>query len=146
MLKRKAALIFTISALTLGSVAVALSPVRVAGFGPQVFDDPTLNANLGVLHEKIAWLNSPNGDLFQVAQGAVEEETFDNVAMLSSVTMALGYFPSVSNDRTLDRSNGILNQVIAWQNSPAGDAFMVAQAEPMVRGEDFQRVALASIQ
>lgn len=146
MLKQQVALILTISGLTLGGAAVALSPVRVAGFGPLVFNDPTLNANLGVLNEKIAWLNSPNGDPFLVAQGSVEEETFDSVAMLSNATMALGYFPRVSNDRTLDRSNGILNQVIAWQNSPAGDAFLVAQAEPMVRGEDFQRIALASIE
>jgi hypothetical protein len=146
MLKRRATLILAITALAVGGAAVALSPIRVAGFGPQVFNDPTLNTNLSVLHEKIAWLNSPNGDLFGVAQGSVEEETFDSVAMMSNATMALGYFPSIRNGPTLDRSNGILRQVIAWQNSAAGDIFMVAQAEPMVKGRDFQRVALASIQ
>lgn len=110
-----------------------------------MINDATLNASLNILRQQIAWLNSPYGDAFQVAQATTDDQSFDSVAMISSPATALGHWPSVRDDATLDRSNGVLAQVIAWQNSPAAAAFLVAQAEPMVKGDDFQRVALASI-
>jgi hypothetical protein len=147
MLKRHFTLTLTISglALSMAAGALAMQMGRIDGFGPKIFNDPSLNHSLNVLAQKIAWLNSPDGNVFQAAQPAPENDNFDIVADLSSSTLAQGYFPNVRNDATLDRSNGILAQLIAWQNSPSGDAFMVAQAAPMVTGADFQRVAMASI-
>jgi hypothetical protein len=118
----------------------------VEGFGPNIANGQTLNKNLGVLSEQIAWLNSPEGDAYQLAQAKATNADFAEVAQMSTGAAAQGYFPSVSDDATLNRCNEISSQLIAWQNSSSGDAFMVAQAEPSVTGDDFQRVALASIQ
>lgn len=147
MSKPKVTLIYALSILAFGAFAGELStaPGRIVGFGPAIKNDPTLNANLGVLRQKIAWLNSPLSDVFQVRRTTVEDENFDSVAMLSSASDALGRWANIRDDVSLNHSNGVLSQVIAWQNSPAGDAFLVAQNEPEVTGADFQRVALASI-
>ena len=125
--------------------ASALQAGRVDGFGPNISSDQTLNRNLGVLSQQIAWLNSPASDAYRLAQAKTKNADFAEVAQMSSGGAAQGYFPSVSDDSSLNRANGIISQLIAWQNSPEGDAFMVAQAEPEVTGDDFQRVALASL-
>lgn len=144
MSKRISTFLFALSGLTLGALA-ASGPARVAGFGPAVSDDPTLNASLGVLEQVMAWQNSPYGDVFQTAQATTAEDNFENVAILSSASEAQGRWLAVRDDATLDRGNGALSQMIAWQNSPSGDAFLVARADPEVKGADFERIALASI-
>ena len=144
MSKRTISLIIAISSLALAA-GLSAAPVRTDGFGPTVASDATLNKSLGVLRRQIAWLNSAYGDVFQVAQATVEDQNFDSVAILSSPTASIGRWPNVRDDASLDSSNGLLSQMIAWHNSPAGDAFLVAQGEPIVKGDDFQRVALASI-
>ncbi len=148
MLKRHIALILAASGLSLAAVAGEFSatPGHGVGFGPPVSNDPTLNANLGVLTERIAWLNSPQGDAYQLAQAKSSNAGFVEVAQMSTGSAAQGYFPRVSDDASLNRANGIISQLIAWQNSSQGDVFMVAQTEPLVTGHDFERVAMASIQ
>jgi hypothetical protein len=144
MSSRQFTLALAASGLTLAVAgAFAMQPGRVDGFGPQVVNDQTLNSNLGVLSEKIAWLNSPESDAYQLAQARSNNADFEQVAQMSTGSAAQGYFPIVSDDATLNRSNGIISQLIAWQNSSSRDAFMVAQAEPSVTGDDFQRVAMA---
>jgi hypothetical protein len=123
--------------------ALALQAGRANGFGPNIVDDQTLNGNLGVLKQRLAWLQSPESDAYQLAQSKTENADFKEVAQISTGSAAQGTFPSVSDDSSLNRANGIMSQLIAWQNSPQGDAFILAQAEPSVTGEDFQRVALA---
>lgn len=147
MFFRRASLILAISGLTFSAAAGEFSaaPGRITGFGPGVSGDASLDANLGVLTKEVAWQNSPYSDVFQVAEAAIENQSFDNVADISNPTMALGVWASVRNDATLDRSNRMLSLVIAWQNSPAGDAYLVAQAPAMVSGADFDRIALASV-
>ncbi len=140
-------LILAVSALALGAAAGAFAAQanRVDGFGPNNANDRTLNKNLGVLSEQIAWLNSPESDAYQLAQAIPSNADFVEVAQMSTGSAAQGHFPSISDDSSLNRSNGFVSQLIAWQNSSQGDAFMIAQAEPSVTGGDFQRVALASL-
>lgn len=148
MLKRHFTLAFAVSGLTIAAVvgAFALQPGRVAGFGPAISNDPTLNQNLGVLRQQIAWLNSSESNTYELAQAQPGNADFEQVAQMSTGADAQGYFPSVSDDSSLNRANGIMSQLIAWQNSSQGDAFMVAQAaEPSVTGEQFEIVAMASI-
>lgn len=109
-----------------------------------VIDDASLDASVGEVRQRIAWVNSPRGDAYQIVEATVDDHSFDNLALLSTVSAALGRWPDIRDDGSLDSANGVLAQVIAWQNSPAGDAFLAAQTEPMVDGADFQRVALAS--
>ncbi len=133
-----------IVALSAGAGLTA-APLRVSGFGPPVSGDASLNANIGVLAQQIAWLNMPESDAYQFAQAQQNNADFEQVAQMSTGSAAQGHFPSISNNSTLDRANGLMSRLIAWQNSPDGDAFMVAQSEPQVSGNDFQRVALASL-
>jgi hypothetical protein len=145
MFKTRLTIAITASGLTIAAAAFAGPTGRVDGFGPNIGDDRMLNENLGVLSQQIAWLNSPESDAYQLAQAKTENADFAEVAQMSTGAQAQGYFPSVSGDATLDRSIGVMSRLIAWQNSPEGDAFMVARAEPSVTGADFQRVALASL-
>jgi hypothetical protein len=140
-------LILAVSGLALGAAAGAFAAQssRVDGFGPHIANDQTLNKNIGVLSEQIAWLNSPESDAYQLAQATSGNADFVEVAHMSTGSAAQGHFPSVSDDSSLNRSNGIISRLIAWQNSSQGDAFMVAQAEPSTTGSEFQRVALASL-
>ncbi len=145
MSKRTISLAVAISSLALGAAVLSAAPVRISGFGPAVADDATLNASLGVLSQQIAWLNSPESDAYQLAQAKTKNADFEQVAQMSTGSDAQGHFPSVSDDSTLNRANGIMSQLIAWQNSSQGDAFMIAQTEPAVTGENFERVAMASL-
>jgi hypothetical protein len=145
MVKRTISLTIAISSLALAAAGLAAAPARISGFGPQIVNDQTLNRNLGVLSQQIAWLNSPESDAYQLAQANSNNADFVEVAQMSTGSAALGYFPSVSDDATLNRANGLMSQLIAWQNSSQGDAFMVAQGEPSVTGKDFERVAMASL-
>ena len=139
-------LILTVSGLALGAAGASTAPAnRVDGFGPNIASDQTLNNNLGVLSELIVWLNTPESDAYQLSQAPSSNADFVEVAQMSTGSAAQGHFPSVSDDSSLNRSNGIIAQLIAWQNWSQGDAFMVAQAEPSVTGSEFQRVALASL-
>lgn len=147
MLKRHLAVALAVSGLTIAAAvgAFALQAGRVEGFGPAIANDTTLNQNLGVLRQQIAWLNSPESDAYQLAQAAPKNADFEQVAQMSTGAEAQGYFPVVHDDSSLNRANGIISQLIAWQNSSQADAFMVAQAEPSVTGEQFELVAMASI-
>jgi hypothetical protein len=145
MLKRHLTLAAAASALTLAAGAFATQSSRVDGFGPKIANDQSLNKNIGVLSEQIAWLNSPESDAYQLAQATSSNADFVEVAQMSTGSAAQGHFPSVSDDSSLNRGNGIISQLIAWQNSSQGDAFLVAQTEPSVTGDKFQRVALASL-
>ena len=124
-------------------VVYAASPIQA--FGPLVSGDKTLNASLGDLAQVVAWQNSPNGDIYQLALAIpVPEAPFDDVAMETGSVDQLGGSPVVHNDRSLNASLGALAQVIAWQKSPEGDAFQYA-LEDHVKGADFKTIALASI-
>jgi hypothetical protein len=147
MFKRHLTLAVAASGLTIAVAAgaFAMQASRVEGFGPTIANDQTLNQNLGVLSQQIAWLNSPESDAYELAQAKTNNADFSQVAQMSTGADAQGYFPSVSGDSSLNRANGIISRLIAWQNSSQGDAFMVAQAEPQVTGQDFDRVILASL-
>jgi hypothetical protein len=147
MSKRHLVIAIAASALTLAAAgALAGQTGRVEGFGPKIANDATLNNNLGVLSQQMAWLNSPESDAYQLAQAKSSNADFAQVALMATGAEAQGYFPSVSDDSSLNRAKEIMSELIAWRNSSQGDAFMVAQREPSVTGEDFQRVALASLQ
>jgi len=146
MLKRHFVLAVATSGLALAAVgAFATQASRSDGFGPRIANDTTLNENLGVLSQQIAWLNTPESDAYQFAQAANQNADFVEVAQMSTGSAAQGYFPPISNGASLDRANGVVSMLIAWQNSSQGDAFMVALAEPKIKGSDFQRVAMASL-
>ena len=147
MPKRHLSLVFAASSLVFGLTiaAPALLANRPHGFGPNIVNDRTLNRNIGVLSEQIAWLNSPESDAYQLAQAKTGNPDFGGLAQVSTGSAAQGYFPRVSDDATLNRSGSVISRLVAWQNSLQGDAFMIAQAEPSVTGEDFQRVALVSL-
>jgi hypothetical protein len=123
MWKRPIALILAASGLSLAAVGGEFSatPGRGVGFGPPVSNDP-------------------------MAQAKSDNADFVEAARMSMGSAAQGCFPRVSDDAPLNRANGIISQLIAWQNSSQGDVFMVAQTQPSVTGDDFQRAALASIQ
>jgi hypothetical protein len=138
--------IATAAVLALGAGdAFAASPLRVAGFGPPVSGDASLNANIGVLAQKIAWDRSPESDVFQLAIATPGEEPFDNVAMASDPMPGARFSPAVRNDPSLNANEAALAQWIAYRNSPQGDAFDAAQPQVEVASAVFLRVALASI-
>jgi len=115
------------------------------GFGPTVSGDQTLNNNLGALTQTIAWQNSPEGDVYQMALSApAPEMLFESVAMESSSQDAVAAGPDIFNDHSLNANLRAFGRVIAWQKSPEGDAFAYA-LETHVTGADFERVALASV-
>lgn len=131
-------------ALSAGSASAA-SPLRVAGFGPSVNGDTSLNANIGVLTQTIAWYHSPDSDAFQLALAAPVEEPFENVALASDPMHGASFAPAVRNDPSLNANEGALTRWIAYRNSPEGDAFHNAEPEVAVASAIFLRVALASI-
>jgi len=64
--------------------ATMFAPARLYGFGPKVHNDSSLNANLGVLAQIVAWQNSPNADTYQLAQNLPDRgKTFTQVALAS---------------------------------------------------------------
>ena len=80
-LKTAASIGLGLALLTGGSVYAAS---RVSNFGPSISGDTTLNASLGVLTQTIAWQNSPEGDVFQLALSTpAPEMPFENMAMES---------------------------------------------------------------
>lgn len=147
MPKRHLSLVLAASSLVFGLTiaAPALPANRPHGFGPNIVNDRALDQNLAVLSEQISWLNSPESDAYQLAQAKPNNSDFVELAQVSTGSAAQGYFPGISDDATLSRSRIIVSRLIAWQNSLQGDAFKMAQSEPPVTGDDFQRVALASL-
>src|SRR6266702_2636015 len=131
----------TAFALVVGAGSDA-SPFRVAGFGPAVYGDASLNANLGVLSEKIAWLHAAESDVFQLALATPDEEPFTNVALASDPMHGDSFAPAIRNDPSLNRNESALTQWIAYRNSPEGDAFHGAEPEPAIASAVFLRVAL----
>jgi hypothetical protein len=118
---------------------------HVSNFGPPVSGDQSLNTSLGKLAQTIAWQNSPEGDIYQLALATpAPEMPFENVAMeFGSEHLAVAN-SNVYDDKSLNGSLDALTQVIAWRKSPEGDAFQYALRET-VKAADFKRVALASI-
>ena len=96
-------------ALSAGA-ALTAAPLRMSGFGPPVRGDASLNANIGVLAQQIAWLNMPQSDAYQFAQAQQNNADFEQVAQMSTGAEAQGHFPSISNDSTLDRANGLMSR------------------------------------
>ncbi len=125
------------------SVAYAASPIQ--GFGPPVNGGESLDANLGRLAQVIAWQNSPEGDVYQLALAIpAPDKPFKDAAIESQPLRPFDARAAVHNDPSLNASLGLLARVMAWQKSPAGDAFQYA-LEDHVKGADFQTIALASI-
>jgi hypothetical protein len=141
---RKLSLFAVALAMSFGAASIA-SPLRLSGFGPAVSGDASLNANIGALRQTIAWLHSPESDVFQLAIAAPDEEPFANVALASDPMHGASFAPAVYNDPSLNANEGALSQWIAYRNSPEGDAFRVAEPEITVAGAVFLRVAMASI-
>jgi hypothetical protein len=136
---------FATLGFTLIASGLAYSASPVAGFGPTVNSDMSLNESLGALKQVVAWQNSPYGDVYQLALAIpAPEMPFENIAIASSPQDALPVGLQITNDRTLNASLRDLAMVIAWQTSPEGDAFQYA-LEDHVKGADFRKVALASI-
>ena len=129
----------------LAGVGFSYAASPAAGFGPPITGDASLNANSGALARAIAWQNSPDGDVFQMALSVpAPEMPFENVATQSGSTDALAAAPGIFNDTSLNANLKGLRQVIAWQQSPEGNAFQYA-LEDHVKAVSFERVALASI-
>ena len=62
--------------------AMPLMPFQIAGFGPNVHNDASLNANLGVLHRVVAWENSLDAHTYQLAESLPDRgATFTRVAL-----------------------------------------------------------------
>jgi hypothetical protein len=139
---------FLLAAAILASIVAAASatePLRSQGFGPPVGDDASLNGNLGVLAQNIAWRQSPESDVFLLAIAPPEEAPFANVAMESEALPGPGFSPAVRDDPSLNANETALAQWIAYRNSPKGDAFHVAEPETAVASATFMRVTLASM-
>jgi hypothetical protein len=145
MKKTRFLLVVAISTVVSGAVGMAVSP-GISDFGPGVADDATLNASVAVLQQQIAWLNKPESDAFSIALArSVTADKFNDVVTSSNPSDLQGRFASISDDKTLNDSLGALSILIAWQNSPASDTYMIADSAPAVKDADFQRVALASL-
>jgi hypothetical protein len=130
-------------ALLAGASAYAASPM--SGFGPSVSGDQSLDNSLGALNQVVAWQNSPEGDVYQLALAVpAPEMPFENVAMESGSQDKVASGPDIFNDVSLNVSLRALGQVIAWQKSPEADAFQYA-LEDHLKTADFERVALASV-
>jgi hypothetical protein len=72
------------SAVTLATALAAtpLMPLRIAGFGPKIHNDASLNANLGVLTQVVAWQNSPDAHPYRLAESLPDRgTTFTRVAL-----------------------------------------------------------------
>lgn len=126
-------------------IASAAAPLSATGFGPPVSGDASLNGAIGVLTQKIAWLNSPESDVYQLAIAARAGQPFEDVALASDPMNGASFAPVVHNDPSLNANEAALSQWIAYRNSPGGDAFRPAEPETAVASAVFLRVALASI-
>lgn len=138
--------IFSVVGLALlagAGVAYAASPVQ--GFGPLVNGDKSLNASLGKLAHVIAWQNSPEGDVYQLALAMpVPDAPFEDAAIEAETVNSLDARPAVHNDQSLNASLDVLAKVMVWQTSPGGNAFQFA-LEDHLKGSDFRTIALASV-
>lgn len=139
---------------TCGAVAVALiayagvawAASPVAGFGPAVSGDVSLQANMGALERNVAWQNSPDGDIFQLALSTpAPEMRFENVAIETASANSPLSGPEIYDDYSLDANMYSLHRTVAWQQSPDGDAFAFALQQLEPAPADFERVALASV-
>ncbi len=134
------------AALAIGAgAASAASPLRVAGFGPPVGGDPSLNASISVLAQTIAWRHAPESDVFQLVLATAGQEAFENVALASDPMHGASFAPAVHNDQSFNANEAALTSWIVYRNSPEGDAFRAAEPEPAVASAVFLRIALASI-
>jgi hypothetical protein len=71
------------------AAAMPLMPRQIAGFGPGIHSDPSLNANLGVLHRIVAWDNSTDAHTYQLARRLPDRgTTFTRVALATIPTGA----------------------------------------------------------
>lgn len=129
----------------LASIGPSNAASSIAGFGPTVSGDSSLDANVTALATVINRQNSPEGDVYKLALSTpAPEMPFESVAMESGSVDTLAAGPEIFNDLSLNASSHALARVIAWQQSPEGDAFAYAIADH-VKGVDFERVALASV-
>jgi len=144
--KRKA---LRLAAAIVASNAVAASAaerLRVAGFGPPVNGDASMNASMGVLAQKMAWYRSPESDVFALALSAPRQEPFANVALESDPMHGASFSPAISGDPSLNANEAALTQWIAYRNSPKGDPFRIAEPETtVVASAGFVKLTLASI-
>lgn len=144
--KRKVFLLAAAIVASNAAPASAAERLRVAGFGPPVNGDASLDASMGVLARKIAWHRSPESDVFALAIAAPPEEPFANVALESDPMHGASFSPAVSGDPSLDANEAALTQWIAYRNSPKGGPFGIAEPETMVvASAGFAKVTLASI-
>ena len=125
-------------------VALAAMPLRMDGFGPPVQDDSSLNTGLGVLAQQVAWLNSPAGDVFQLATEKMPETTFADASPAFPSVVALNYGIPIGDDMSLNANMGAVSELIARLNGPDGREFSIAQSASS-NDADFTRVAVASI-
>ncbi len=129
--------------LASAGVAGAASPIQ--GFGLPVQSGKSLDANLGQLAQVIGWQNSPDSDVYQLALAMpAPDKPFTDSARESRPLLSFDVRAVVHDGHSLNASLGTLARVMAWQKSPAGDAFQYALADH-VKGADFQTIALASI-
>ncbi|MCI4677925.1 hypothetical protein K9U39_09315 [Rhodoblastus acidophilus] len=71
------------------AAAIPLMPSQISGFGPGAHSDASLNANLGVLHQVIAWDNSADAHTYRLAQSLPDRgTTFTRVALATIPTGA----------------------------------------------------------
>jgi hypothetical protein len=85
--KRNSILAIALGLTFATAAAMPLMPRQITGFGPGVHNDPSLNANLGVLHRIVAWDNSADAHTYQLAQRLPDRgSTFTRVALATIPT------------------------------------------------------------
>ncbi len=86
--KRKAALgLASGLALATALAATPLTPRPTGSLGPAVRDDASLDANLGVLHEIVAWDSSIDAHPYKLAESLPDRgATFNRVALATIPT------------------------------------------------------------
>ena len=142
-IRKTCALSMAAASFLAAGAAFAASPV--AGFGPAVSGDASLQASMSSLTRAVSWQNSPFGDVYQLALVTpAPEMRFENVAIQSASVDKLDLGPDIFNDQSLNASARSLHTMLAWRATPEGDAYAFAlkQLEPTA---DFEAVALASV-
>ncbi len=89
MSSKRNSIIALAGALTCATALAAMPriPSQISGFGPKVHNDASLNANLGVLRQIVAWDNSVNAHTYQLAQNLPDRgTTFTRVALATIPT------------------------------------------------------------
>ena len=144
--KRKVFLLAAAIVASNATGASAAERLRVAGFGPPVHGDASLDASMGVLAQNIAWRRSPESDVFALALAAPPLQPFANVALESDPMHGASFSPAVRGDASLDANEAALTRWIAYRNSPKGNPFGAAEPETTaVASANFVKVTLAAI-